>query len=68
MRAVVEVHGDRPEIPHLKIKICKGKEDLTIKVSLSLYPFYVVDEVIEICACRFFLKEMKNCCFNPNQP
>lgn len=55
MRAVVEVHGDRPEIPHLKIKICKGKEDLTIKVSLSLYPFYVVDIVIEICTGRVFI-------------
>lgn len=65
MRAVVEVHGDRPEIPHLKIKICKGKEDLTIKVSLSLYPFYVVDEVIEICACRFFFKRNEELLFQP---
>jgi hypothetical protein len=33
MRAVVEVHGDKAEIPPVEIAVCKGKEDLTIKVS-----------------------------------
>ena len=33
MRAVVEVHADRPEVPPLVVAVCKGKEDLTIKVS-----------------------------------
>lgn len=34
MRAVVEQHGEKhDEIPALKLTVCKGKEDLTIKLS-----------------------------------
>ena len=32
MRAVVETHMKKDNIPPLKLKICKGVEDLTIKV------------------------------------
>ncbi|WAR04190.1 PDK2-like protein [Mya arenaria] len=32
MRAVVERHENKPEIPPIKIAVCKGKEDLAIKV------------------------------------
>ncbi|KAI0211297.1 [Pyruvate dehydrogenase (acetyl-transferring)] kinase, mitochondrial [Lamellibrachia satsuma] len=33
MRAVVEKHEDEPSIPKLNLMICKGKEDVTIKLS-----------------------------------
>ena len=33
LRAVVEFHQDRAELPELKVLICKGREDLTIKLS-----------------------------------
>lgn len=33
MRAVVETHTHSTNLPPLKITICKGKEDLTIKIS-----------------------------------
>ncbi|XP_052804825.1 pyruvate dehydrogenase (acetyl-transferring) kinase isozyme 2, mitochondrial-like isoform X2 [Mya arenaria] len=33
MRAVVERHENKPEIPPIKIAVCKGKEDLAIKIS-----------------------------------
>ena len=37
MRAVVETHMQKEkELPALKLKICKGVEDLTIKVISSL--------------------------------
>jgi len=32
MRAAVEHHNEAIEVPPLNIIICKGKEDLTIKV------------------------------------
>lgn len=49
MRAVVEKHGDRPEIPQLKIVVCKGKEDLTIKLSDQGggIPFRKVDQLFQ---------------------
>ncbi|KAK6183451.1 hypothetical protein SNE40_010931 [Patella caerulea] len=33
MRAVVEHHSEETEVPKLKVMICKGVEDLTIKLS-----------------------------------
>ncbi|KAK2166750.1 hypothetical protein NP493_1307g01024 [Ridgeia piscesae] len=33
MRAVVEKHEDEPSIPKLDLMICKGKEDVTFKLS-----------------------------------
>ena len=35
MRAVVETHMKKDNIPPLKLKICKGVEDLTIKVGMA---------------------------------
>lgn len=32
MRAVVEFHRDKMELPKLKIIVAKGQQDLTIKV------------------------------------
>ncbi|KAH3691440.1 pyruvate dehydrogenase (acetyl-transferring) kinase isozyme 2, mitochondrial-like isoform X2 [Dreissena polymorpha] len=33
LRAVVEAHENKPKLPPIKIMICKGQEDLTIKIS-----------------------------------
>ncbi|ELU03522.1 hypothetical protein CAPTEDRAFT_19207 [Capitella teleta] len=33
LRAVVEFHQDKPELPSLKVLLVKGREDLTIKLS-----------------------------------
>ena len=33
LRAVVELHGQSSELPKIKILICKGREDVVIKVS-----------------------------------
>jgi len=38
LRAVVEFHSESAELPKTKIQICKGREDVIIKVvNVSVY-------------------------------
>jgi hypothetical protein len=42
MRAVVEHHGVESELPNLEVTVARGKEDLSIRVSFSIFAIYTI--------------------------
>lgn len=50
LRAVVELHSESSELPKVKILICKGREDVVIKViSVTVLLSYVIFAVDLTC-------------------